>query len=377
MRLAALSASLLLLIFAVSEAIRLLKEGPMIDAEGREYKTLRVNAESLSGPQLSDVSPVRVQCTEATMIVVVKADLFKTGRLVSAEELFLGEAETSQSSRCRAAAAGDSEYVIEAGLQDCGSRLSISEDSVIYSNNLVVSPAATYHGITRTAHAVVPVSCHYQREHVVSSHTQQPPLTRSSPTQRSAFSLKLMTDDWTRETFSRVFHLGDVLHLQASYSAPDSAQRRLFIDSCVATLSPDVTSVPRYYFIENNGCLTDARDGGSNTRFRSRRRADSLQLLLGVFLFHQDARNSIFITCQLKATADMWKSSPVNKACNYEQSRWENVDGSDDVCRCCDGTCYRTPSRWSRVMSQRRPVSEDNTTCGSVMLGPLMIFPSK
>lgn len=60
-------------------------------------------------------------------------------------------------------------------------------------------------------------------------------------------------DDWTSETFSSVFYLGDFLHLEASYSGPDSRQRRLFIDSCVATLSPDATSVPRYYFIENHG----------------------------------------------------------------------------------------------------------------------------
>eukprot|EP00064_Thunnus_orientalis_P014963 superscaffoldBa00002691_g15011 len=280
------------------DAIRSLKDGPMIDPEGREYKsaTFRIDSENIRGPQLNDGSTVRVQCTEASMIILVKADLYGNGRLVSPEELFLGEAEHSESSQCQAAPASDTEYVIEAGLQDCGSNLTITEDSVIYSNELIFSPASSYHGITRMTHAVVPVSCHYKRTHFVSSSAQQLPLTLSTSakysTGNSAFSLKLMTDDWTREIFSSVFYLGDVLHLEASYTGPDPGPRQLFVDSCVATLTPDAASVPRYYFIENNGCLTDAKEEGSNTLFQPRTRPNALQLQLDVFLFHQDPRNS-------------------------------------------------------------------------------------
>ncbi|XP_035511055.1 zona pellucida sperm-binding protein 3-like [Morone saxatilis] len=364
-----------------TDAIRTLKDGPMIDAEGREYKSapLRTDGENIRGPQLNDGSTVHVQCTETSMIIVVKPDLYKNGRLVSPDELFLGEAEHSQSSQCRAVAAGDTEYVIEAGLQDCGSKLTISEDSVSYSNKLIVSPAASYHGITRTTHAVVPVSCHYKRTHFVSSNAQQPPLTLSASakhsTGSSTFSLQLMTDDWTNEESSSVFYLGDLLHLQASYTGPGSGQRRLFIDSCVATLSPDRTSVPRYYFIENHGCLTYAKEGGSDSLFQPRTKAHSLQLQLNAFLFHQDSRNSIFITCQLKATSEMWESSPKNKACNYVHSRWKNVDGSNNVCRCCESTGYKRCPKWNNKTNLRRP--EDIVACGTVTLGPLMIYPSK
>ncbi|XP_073350946.1 zona pellucida sperm-binding protein 3-like [Pagrus major] len=378
------SASLaLLLSFACvgADAIRLLKDGPMIDAEGREYKsaTVRVDAEKPSRPQPKDRFTVRVQCTGKSMIVVVKDDMYKNGRLGSPGELSLGEAGHSQKSQCRAVAAGDNEYIIEAELQDCGSKLTTSEDYVIYSNQLVISPAASYHGITRMTHTVVPVSCHFQRTHLVSSVSEQQPLTlsSSSATEHSAFSLKLMTDDWTREMSSSVFYLGDLLHLQASYTGPDSGQRRLLIDSCVATLSPDATSVPRYYFIENHGCLTDAKEGGSNTLFKPRGRAHSLQLQLNAFLFQQDSRNSIFITCWLKAASEMWKTSLSNKACNYVHSRWQNVDGSDDVCQCCDSTCHKSAPEWNNETHLRRVIPEDITACGTVTLGPLMIFPSK
>ncbi|XP_074553400.1 zona pellucida sperm-binding protein 3-like isoform X2 [Halichoeres trimaculatus] len=365
-------ASILLLMMVTlyaAEAIRLLKEGPMIDAEGREYKTLKIDEEQFREPE--EESTVKVECTDSSMIIVVKADLFQTGHPMSAEELFLGQVDQPQAWCSHAAAAG-SEYVIQTGLQDCGSILTISEDSVIYSNNLIVIPAARHYGITRTAPAVIPVSCHYKRTHFVSSTSQLPPQTLSPPTQDSAFSLKLMNDDWTHETHSTSFYLGDLLQLQASYAGPDSTHRQLFIDSCVATLSPDVTSEPKYYFIENHGCLSEAKDGGTRSHFRPRTRADLVQLQMDVFLFQQDSRNLMFLTCQLRATPDMWRSSSVNKACNYVHSRWENVDGGDHMCRCCDSTCPTSPPGRRDVSNQRTSVPEACLT-----LGPLKIYPRK
>ncbi|XP_038555080.1 LOW QUALITY PROTEIN: zona pellucida sperm-binding protein 3-like [Micropterus salmoides] len=81
--------------------------------------------------------------------------------------------------------------------------------------------------------------------------------------------------------------------------------------------------------------LADAKEG-SNALCQRRTRTSSLQL--DAFLFQWDSRNSIYITCQLKATSEMWSSSPINKVFNYVHSRWENVDGGDDVCQCCRNT---------------------------------------
>uniref|UniRef100_A0A665VBL2 Zona pellucida sperm-binding protein 3 n=1 Tax=Echeneis naucrates TaxID=173247 RepID=A0A665VBL2_ECHNA len=356
-------ASLLLLslLLAVAAAIRPLKEGPMIDAEGREYKSAAART----------VEPtVQIECTDASMIIYIKADLFNNGRLVSPEDLFLGGVEYSESSQCRAAALSDTEYIIEAALQNCGSKLTVSADVLTYSNELVFSPPASFHGITRLIPAVVPVSCHYKRSNYIFLHSgpQQPfyPPAQYSSGQQSYFSLKLMTDDWRSEMFPSAFYLGDILHLEASYNGPDTRQSKLFIDTCVATLTPDPLSTPRYYFIENHGCVTDAKEGGSNALLKPRTRSHSLQLQLDALLFHLDSRNSVFITCQLKAIFDARKSSPVNKACNYIRGRWENVDGHDGVCRCCDSTCHQPP------IQSKYPM-----VCGTVTLGPLMIFPSK
>lgn len=107
---------LLLFVCGAANAIRLLKEGPMIDAEGREYKSAVIK------PQLQARPAVDVQCTETSMIVVIMADLHPNSRL----EAVLGEAGRSQGGRCRAVATEDNEYIIEAELQDCGSKLTVS-----------------------------------------------------------------------------------------------------------------------------------------------------------------------------------------------------------------------------------------------------------
>ncbi|XP_075994840.1 zona pellucida sperm-binding protein 3-like [Genypterus blacodes] len=370
--------------FAAVAAIRVLKEGPMIGADGREYKSaaLRFPAEhEPSTESFTGDSSVQVQCTDSSMVIRIKADLYQNGRRVSPKELSLGQSKHLMSSQCQSVAVSDAEYVIEAGLHDCGSRLTISKDSVIYSNNLMFSPSASYHGIARMDNAVVPVSCHYERNHFVSSNGQQQLLTVSTPAKypgaSSGFSLKLMTDDWTKEEVSNIFYLGDILHLEASHRAADPGRRRVFIDSCVATLTPDTTSVPRYYFIENHGCLVDAKEEGSNAKLQYGSRADTLRLQLDAFLFHKDPRNSIFITCQLKATTETWRSSATVKACNYVHSRWENVDMDDSACRCCESSCYTSSTRWNVRLNPGRLNHKDDAACGSVTLGPLTILPSK
>lgn len=114
--------------FAAAAAIRPLKDGAMTGPDGREFKSaaFRFPAENPSAPPLTGDSTVRVQCTDSSMIILVKADLYQNGRRVSPEELSLGQAKHSVNSRCQAVPVNDAEYVIEAGLHDCGSSLTVS-----------------------------------------------------------------------------------------------------------------------------------------------------------------------------------------------------------------------------------------------------------
>ncbi|XP_019744138.1 zona pellucida sperm-binding protein 3-like isoform X2 [Hippocampus comes] len=355
------------LFLPMSLAIRTLKDGPMIDKDGREYKSPVVIVDSEDGSEIqTDVfsPPVRVTCTPTLMIIQVKADVY--GSVVSPDGIFLGGVEYSGFRQCQAQRADDSEVVIKAGLQHCGTQLSVSDDSLIYSNQLTFSPAP-HHGITRQTQMVVPVSCHYKKTHIVSSQARLPLQFVAASPKTSPFSLRLMSENWTRLRLSNVFYLGDVLNLEASYTNYGPEQRRLFIDSCVATLSPEAASVPRYFLIENNGCLADSKQRGSRARFLSRVRPDLLQLQLDAFLFNGDERNTLFLTCRLKATSEMRRSNTAHKACTYMHSRWENIDGSPDVCRCCDTTCTQYSYKHLKPPGAKM--------CDVIVLGPLVILP--
>lgn len=120
MRISVVSAALLLTFGAV-QAIRVLKEGPMIDAEGREYKLPPLGGEEEGLGGLA--AAVHVYCTDTSMTVVMKPDLFKTGHPVSPGDFFLGEALDP---RCKAVVAADGEFEIETELQGCGSKLTVS-----------------------------------------------------------------------------------------------------------------------------------------------------------------------------------------------------------------------------------------------------------
>lgn len=63
--------------------------------------------------------------------------------------------------------------------------------------------------------------------------------------------LFLFSDDWNYDRSSNVFHLGDLIPVEASVRVGHHLGLRVFVSSCTATLSPDALSHPRHVFIEN------------------------------------------------------------------------------------------------------------------------------
>lgn len=64
-------------------------------------------------------------------------------------------------------------------------------------------------------------------------------------------TIVLCADDWQYKRSSNVFYFGDLIGLEASVRVGYHMGLRVFVSSCVATLDPDINSVPRYVFIEN------------------------------------------------------------------------------------------------------------------------------
>ncbi|KAM3827930.1 zona pellucida sperm-binding protein 3-like [Vipera latastei] len=358
---------------------------PYIPAGVETYPYAWVDASQARA--LSLLSPVLVQCGEAQVVVTVKRDLFGTGRLVQIEDLSLGP------SGCQPMAynAAENTVIFNVDLHECGSVLQMTAEFLVYSISLHYKPTPSSHSvIVRTSPVDVPIECHYPRRNNVSSNEIKPtwiPFTSTiSAEEKLRFSLRLMNDDWSAERASNGYQLGEIMYIQAEVIAENHTPLRLFVDSCVATLSPEADSSPRYPIIDFKGCLVDGRDDSSSTFLTPRLRDDVLQFTVDVFRFSEDPRDLIYITCHLKVAAATQAPDPENKACSFHQASnsWVPVEGTADICSCCETrNCVRTTGqaiwdRWGRRLGRDVAAKLDisKEADADVMLGPILILDS-
>ncbi|KAM8746951.1 zona pellucida sperm-binding protein 3-like isoform 1-T1 [Acanthopagrus schlegelii] len=285
-----------------------------------------------------------VKCHGDSIEVVMKAYLFDPGWHVEAEDLRLGPAGAAEQ-HCAARVSGNREFIIRARLTDCGGKVTFTQSSVLYNNLLLYSPRPTSAGgVLRGKGAAVPVQCEYGRRYRVSSGALKPtwtPLISTLSTHLDLdFDLRLMTGDWSGERKSSVFSLSDSVNIQASVGRHHHHHHhhppplRLFVDSCVATLTPDARSYPSYPFIDHRGCFADSQLRGSSSRFLPRVEDHLLRIQLQPFLFHRDRRRTIYITCRL-AAEPIPSKDPEKRARSFTSGRWRSVDGDDRVCESC------------------------------------------
>uniref|UniRef100_UPI00398EC5A0 zona pellucida sperm-binding protein 3-like n=1 Tax=Pristiophorus japonicus TaxID=55135 RepID=UPI00398EC5A0 len=275
---------------------------------------------------------VMVQCGEQNLLVSVQMDLFGTRHLIKAADLTLG------STGCRPTGVYSQNHTVlfHYGLHECDSTVKVTDDQLIYTSPLYCRPSCIGGVIVRTSGAVVPIVCHYPRKRTVSRNAINPTWVPFSSTKAGeghlSFSLHLMTVNWSAERASNIYHLGDLINIEASVMTMNHMPLKLYIDCCIATLSPDQDSTPRYNIIDFNGCLLDSRDEGSFSSFVSPRdHLDKLQFKLGAFRFFEDDRDLIFITCHLKVAAADQRPDSVNKACSFQKpaNRWSLVTELD------------------------------------------------
>ncbi|XP_063786844.1 zona pellucida sperm-binding protein 3-like [Pseudophryne corroboree] len=330
-------------------------------------------------------SPIRVQCGEDMMVVTVMRDLYGNGKLVKASDLSLGPQPCYPGPQST-----DTSVVFEIGLQECGNAVQMTADSLIYTTSLSYNPKPSSSvPITRSNPAVVPIQCFYPRHGNVSSNAIEPTWVPFSTTvsseERLSFSLQLMMDDWSAPNPSYVFTLGDMFYIEASVDTQNHVPMMLFVDSCVATLSPDVQSTPNYALIAYNGCLVDGQQEDSSSAFISpRSEPDKLQFMVDAFRFTGRDVSLIYITCYLRAAAASQTPDPLNKACSYSKasSRWSTVEGSNNICQCCDTrNCAVTTgqSRWGPIHGRprgrwQREVGDHSQEHGLSTLGPLLVI---
>uniref|UniRef100_A0A671LAH4 Zona pellucida sperm-binding protein 3 n=1 Tax=Sinocyclocheilus anshuiensis TaxID=1608454 RepID=A0A671LAH4_9TELE len=282
-------------------------------------------------------SSVAVQCGENRVLVEVKKDLFSNGQLIQPSGLSMGGCPVvGEDSASRV-------LIFEYELQDCNSVLMMTEDELVYTFAVTYTPEALAGTpITRTNGAVVGVQCHYQRFYNVSSNALRPTWVPYASTEVGEevllFTLKLMMDDWSYQRPSNLYFLGDVINIEASVKVYTHVPLRVFVDRCVATQVPDVNALPRYSFIENHGCLVDAKATASSSGFMPRTQEDEIRFQLEAFMFQGGYSPSIYITCIVKATLASAPSDALRKSCSFSNG-WLAADGNHQACGCCDSTC--------------------------------------
>ncbi|KAG7251847.1 hypothetical protein CRUP_008152, partial [Coryphaenoides rupestris] len=227
---------------------------------------------------------VAVECREKDARVEVKRDMFGTGQLVNPGDLTLGS--------CLAVGEDSAAQVLifESDLHECDSRLMMTADSLIYSFMLNYNPRQLGPSpVVRTSGAAIVVECHYPRNHNVSSPPLDPHWIPFAATKISSellyFDMVLKTDDWLYERPVYQYFLGDMINIEVTVRQYLHTPLRVFVESCMATAEPDLNSNPRYNFIDNYGCLVDAKLTGSSSKFMPRPAEHTLQFQLEAFRF--------------------------------------------------------------------------------------------
>ncbi|KAF4072749.1 hypothetical protein AMELA_G00251200 [Ameiurus melas] len=307
--------AVLMVLTGGARGARVWKDGPQVGPDGRQYKAAGIRSTDWSKPLA-----VSVHCTENSMVVSARADLYGTGRLVSASELRLGPEFSA--GNCGAVQREDTELVITAGLHECGASLRVEDDSLVYSNTLFHTPALNRFGIVRSVGVAIPLVCRYKRTHFVSSNIQSNPVSPSlviSAPNTPVFSPQLATDDWISARSLDMFESDEVVSMVASVLSARHSAFKLFLDRCVVTLGPDTAATPSCDLINYHGCPADSGSAQSSISFLPGADGHVLRVKLGDNRF---TGTSMFLTCWMKTVDPVQEKNLVNRVCSYMGNSW-------------------------------------------------------
>uniref|UniRef100_A0A3Q3RJW2 Zona pellucida sperm-binding protein 3 n=1 Tax=Mastacembelus armatus TaxID=205130 RepID=A0A3Q3RJW2_9TELE len=291
--------------------MKFLLSQPFATCQHSHFKKLKLSGANFNGIIGTAANPksIVVKCHTDSMEVVIKTYLIDPGWPVEPTHFRLGPFSAAQD-QCRSTESRNRDYVIRSPLSP--TMLCCYNNLLLYSPPLLLKQCVIRKLSSRT---LKPTWTSF-----ISIHSALLDLD---------FHLRLMRSDWSSERKSSVCFLAEMVNMEASVD--HHLPLRLYVNSCVATLSSDAASYPRYPFVDHQGCFTDPKVNGSSSRFLTRIQDNLLQIQLQPFLFHQDPRHIIYITCYLEAVPISVKDLE-KRACSFMSRRWGSADGDDHVC---------------------------------------------
>ncbi|AWP15106.1 putative zona pellucida sperm-binding protein 3-like isoform 2 [Scophthalmus maximus] len=285
---------------------------------------------------------VRTSCKMNKMLVQVERSMLGTGEAHPA--LRLGTCQASNST-------GDYLY-FQYDFGKCGTKRTIVDDQVAYSNTLQYDPPKLQGPIRRAVPFTLSVACHYNRYQYTYKIGYKPKMQMrkifKSMKNRAKFILTPRNAQWERLSPSDQYVLGKPMYFEAE--APSMSQdKRLYVHSCYVTREKSHTSTLQFPVVKNFGCMVESKD--SHSRFILYKN-NAVRFTVDAFLF-KGMTDQLYMHCDMSVGSSV--PSTTVKSCNYDTKagRWVELYGSVSVCTCCDSSCSSAASTETKIISSK------------------------
>ncbi|XP_057715050.1 zona pellucida protein C [Corythoichthys intestinalis] len=267
-------------------------------------------------PELSmKVPTVQVYCDESELILLVDKRL---------GEFILNRAEIILGDGCYSNSELPSQLMFTYGYDQCGTSHEMRKGLDIFSNTLHFNSREDSNmKRTLSVHVVCIPNGHGSKELN---------LPYQTPDKSRQFSIQAMDSSWTSAAESNTYSRGQVINIQVS--ATVQPYQQLFVQSCFISSSPDSRAKPRHAVIMNKGCTVPSGSPYTFIKF-----LDSDYSVVNFVLNSTYLIEESYIHCSA-LISDIGITSG-SKSCNFDlvNSRWEELSGNVEVCRCCNSKC--------------------------------------
>ncbi|XP_054470138.1 zona pellucida sperm-binding protein 3-like [Anoplopoma fimbria] len=270
-------------------------------------------------PPIPFVPRVEVFCDESKITILVDKRS-SNGFLLTGEEIQFGDG-------CYSNRELPNQFVFTYSLDECGTTPVMQNGFVRFTNSLYLNlktTPTTWWPAPPTVH----ISCLPKRSYPNFFDSM------TFPENGKTFNIDAMNPSWTSTADSNIYTRGQSVNLQVSAKTMPERQQ-LFIQSCFVSASPEPHTRPKQPVIMNKGCTAPLGSPHAVVQFVASGRADVVNLVLNTSYLISE----LYIHCSV-----LISDQGVNfgsKSCNYNliQSRWEDLSGNVEVCKCCTSKC--------------------------------------